>query len=515
MEEEISDIYKKGIEAYRRGELEHAGDLLVQVVEAKEDDHRAWNALGVIFTKTKRFEDADICFENAITLDPFNEIYERNRMKNKKHMKKGLNDYFSPGRFPESLPVKPVYLFGAIAGIFLFAVFFFIIIPFLFPAPISTTVGDIPIEIKQDGDLVFIKNTGGPGTNQVHNFELTANNKTVYSLDGTPRILGIDMGSTLAIPIEDLRTIAPDNVVTFRITAFFSDETNKLVKTETVTLPELIPEDVEPTPTPFQYSPRLKQGEIIQKKENNVYYVISAILPENQYQIRPLSRRNDGLFIVQQESSNVSMMDFEKEITNTELYLQMKSPVSGLPLQAVRNSSSPVSTDYPLYIPGDIISGGSGQIDEAVVVLGYDAGTDEYATDTLTKYSTGEWGYRTDAISDWKLRKEVEQMYPSRIDRIALSRIGIGSDSSPPGTAPLYSEGDIIAKDRGADTDQLLVLSYNQNATSYDTDVIYRTFDGNWERGGAIVPIMRSTLEKQYPYKVRNVDISLVTINPR
>ena len=84
MDDDIQILYKNGIEAYRRGELQKASDLLMQVVEASEEDHRAWNALGVVFTRMKKYEDAEVCIENALTLDPSIELYMRNREKNQR-----------------------------------------------------------------------------------------------------------------------------------------------------------------------------------------------------------------------------------------------------------------------------------------------------------------------------------------------------------------------------------------------------------------------------------------------
>lgn len=515
-EEEVQSLYKNGIEAYRRGELNRAVDSLMQVVDAKEDDHRAWNALGVVLTKTKKYDDADVCFENALSLDPSNEVYERNRTKNKKFIKKGLADYLSKDSFALPLPVKPLYLAGGIAMILILAVVIFGIIPFLFPAPVSSTVGEIPITIELLDDVALIKNTGGPDSDKVSYFSLTGNNQTILSADKRERILGTDTGSTLAIPFEELRGFATENIITFRITAFFSDGTNKQVKTETVTLPPVpAVETVVPTPTPVQYTAQFKSGDIVLDSKNGSYSLIFTTLPDHQYLVNSLSRRNDGLFIMQEDNRNISQMDFDAMVVSTGLSFPQKIPEPGIPLQAHRSSSLSGTRAYPLYIPGDIVSQGSGSVNEAVVILGYDSGTNEYATDTLIKYNSGEWGYRSDAITEWTLQNEIEQRYPSRINRVALSLIGIGSDSSPPGTAPKYGEGDIVAKDRGAEPDQVIILAYEKNSSMYNTDVIYRSYGGNWERTGVNLPVIRSVLEQDYPYKVRNVDVSQVTVNKR
>ncbi|HOL40929.1 MAG TPA: hypothetical protein PLY78_03750, partial [Methanospirillum sp.] len=166
----------------------------------------------------------------------------------------------------------------------------------------------------------------------------------------------------------------------------------------------------------------------------------------------------------------------------------------------------------PLYVPGDLISRTSGRADDVLVILGYDPATDEYATDTIYPYYTGDWGYRPDTRAEWMGRAEVEGTYPARVNRIALSQIGIGADSSPPGTEPVYREGDIIAQDRSADAGLLLILAYHPKTGEYSTDVVRSSYDGGWVRDGQNISKLRSVLEREYPYKVRNVDVSLVKI---
>jgi len=51
---------------------------------SEEDDQnpKIWNALGVALSKSGDLESADVCFENAVMLDPGNLTYERNLGKN-------------------------------------------------------------------------------------------------------------------------------------------------------------------------------------------------------------------------------------------------------------------------------------------------------------------------------------------------------------------------------------------------------------------------------------------------
>lgn len=512
----IQDIYKKGIEAFRRGELQNASNLLIQVVEASEEDHRAWNALGVVFTKMGKYEDAEVCFENALTLDPSNEVYKRNQEKNRSHIKKSVRDQLSSLPVPRLSDIPFWYrilgIAGVIAGIVILAL---LLLPVLNPSPLSVTAGDISVFIDSTEDLVFIKNQGGPGLDRVQQFDITINNQSLGTLVQIGGTLGTYEGSSIAIPIDDLYPVSVNNEVTCRVTAVFNDNSSRLLLARTLSLPVLEEEPVveEPVIIP-PHNPLYSVGDVLLRRENGTYILITGLLPDNQYRIEELIRRNDGQFMVQPGlARNVSMPEYEMLYQKAaELPVPADTVFRpGTPYQA-RSVQSSSKGRNPLYGPGDLISRTSGRADDILVILGYDPATDEYATDTIYPYYTGEWGYRPDTKAEWMGRAEVEGAYPARVNRIALSQIGIGADSSPPGTEPVYREGDIIAEDRSADAGLLLILAYNPKTGEYSTDVIRSSYDGGWVRDGQNISKLRSALEREYPYKVRNVDVSLVKI---
>lgn len=514
-DDDIQIIYKTGVDAYRRGELQKASDLLMQVVEASEEDHRAWNALGVVFTKMSKYEDAEVCFENALTLDPSNEVYMRNREKNNGHIKKSVKDHLSTFQLPHLSEIPVSYLVIGIVGILAIIVILALVLPpVLNPPPQSTTSGEIPVLIDITEDLVLIKNPGGPGLDAVQQFDITVNNQSLNSPGSAPRILNTYPDSTLAIPIDDLYPVSDNNEVTFRVTALFQDESSREVFVKTLTLPVVEEEPVVEEPVVIPHDPRYKVGDVLIRKENGTYLLISELLPDNQYRIEELIRRNDGYFVVQPGlARNGSMQEYESLYQKSaELPVPADSLFKpGASYQARSTQTSAVGKN-PLYVPGDLISRSPGSTQEVLVVLGYDPATDEYATDMISRYYTGEWGYRPDTTAEWMDRANLERSYPARVNRITLSQIGIGADSSPPGTVPDYQEGDIVARDRGADAALLLILSYDPKTGQYGTDVIRRSYDGGWDRDGQNVSVLRSTLERDYPIKIRNVDVSLVKI---
>jgi tetratricopeptide (TPR) repeat protein len=79
--------FSEGKTAFHTGDLQRAIDSFYAVVEANDQHHLAWNALGVIYSRVHEYEDADICFRNALTLMPDNPIYLQNRGRNNKKIK--------------------------------------------------------------------------------------------------------------------------------------------------------------------------------------------------------------------------------------------------------------------------------------------------------------------------------------------------------------------------------------------------------------------------------------------
>lgn len=512
-EEELKDLYQKGITAYRLGETGRAIDLLMKVVEHDEQNHRAWNALGVALTKTGKYQDADLCFENAQIIDPDNSVYKRNRDKNAVHLEKTIQERILKDYIPLVREQNPVYLAGGALAILLFLVIvFLVIIPVMNPTPLATSAGTIMVTADLDNDLVIIKNAGGEGADTVQRFSITANNQMIRSPAGEERILGISQGSTLAIPVEELSPLAPDNLLTIRVNATFRDDSTRPVITKTLTLPQPEPEiEPEPLEAPLPYNPGYNIGDVLLHTDGH-YILITGILPNDTYQVATMGRRNDGLFFIPPGSfQSRKMQEVENAASGTGIGLQAADTYQTDTFYQGVSKNKAATTAHPLFGTGDLVAPASGSSD-VTVILGYDAGTDEYATDRLYPFHTGEWGYREDAVITWRQRNEVERADPARISRIAISRIGIGAESSQPGTPARYREGDIVAKDRGADADLIVILRYDPAASIYETDRIFQSYDGWWYRDGKNQTMLRSVLERDYPYRPRSVDLSLVRI---
>lgn len=63
---------------FRDGEYELASDIFFELVDSDNNNHKAWNSLGVCLTKLEDYNQAAECFRNAVTLCPENQIYKKN-----------------------------------------------------------------------------------------------------------------------------------------------------------------------------------------------------------------------------------------------------------------------------------------------------------------------------------------------------------------------------------------------------------------------------------------------------
>ena len=80
--------YQEGIKAYQAKNLERAEELFQEALEINDQNHKAWNALGIICSKIGKTKDALICFENALLIEPSNITYQNNFNKINKSLKK-------------------------------------------------------------------------------------------------------------------------------------------------------------------------------------------------------------------------------------------------------------------------------------------------------------------------------------------------------------------------------------------------------------------------------------------
>ena len=58
----IDDTFHKGLKAYRDGNYPEAVQLLNKAVTENETNHKAWNALGVTYSRMGRIEEAVSCY---------------------------------------------------------------------------------------------------------------------------------------------------------------------------------------------------------------------------------------------------------------------------------------------------------------------------------------------------------------------------------------------------------------------------------------------------------------------
>jgi tetratricopeptide (TPR) repeat protein len=76
--------FDSGLIDFKAGKYEEAAHQFLEITESDEENHKAWNALGICLSKTGKYDDASLCFDNAISLSPDNSTYKKNRARNEK-----------------------------------------------------------------------------------------------------------------------------------------------------------------------------------------------------------------------------------------------------------------------------------------------------------------------------------------------------------------------------------------------------------------------------------------------
>ncbi len=99
---------------------------------------------------------------------------------------------------------------------------------------------------------------------------------------------------------------------------------------------------------------------------------------------------------------------------------------------------SPSATG-PRYNPGDIIATPASAASSSLyVILGYDAGTDQYTRALVEKNADGSWGHRPSGRTETVNRSVIDRVYTVKISHVSVSSIPVitpAAAGTPPATA--------------------------------------------------------------------------------
>ncbi|HWQ67062.1 MAG TPA: tetratricopeptide repeat protein [Methanospirillum sp.] len=522
--EDLLTLYQKGLRLFRSENYGEAIELFSAVVEADETHHKAWNALGVACTKVGRYEDAALCFENALSLAPDTETYIKNRDKNKGHLKKSgftgnlaqtLSSTLDAIPF-DLIPVDRRYL---IAGAGVFGLLLLMVIlaftgVLFHPAP-SESAKLMNFSTMRSGDQIIVTYLGGgePGTISTFNWTIGGIPSTNGSGQGT-RELGITPGSAALVNIPAMPGLNTTAEIRVIVTATFTDKVTKTVSDVTLPAPPPQPASemaVSATQAAPIYSAKFSPDVVVYTKADNGYWIINQIGQNDTYSLSSAARLPDGSWTSKDGAIiNKSMEDFDQNAVSLGTR-NIGGTADGLggfyPPPA---TGIPPNHPNPVYLPGDLISDRPSGDDGVLVILNYDLATDQYLADPISRYYTGEWGYRPDSAGEWYIRSWVESRYPYRSEHLTISDIGVGSDSAPPRGVVKYSPGDLIAAEPSGVDQEYVIISYNESSDQYQYDTISSGYAGGWRLGQNPVWEKRVFIERDYPYKTRTIDLSLI-----
>ncbi|MGA2121918.1 MAG: hypothetical protein ABSG49_07730 [Methanoregula sp.] len=92
-------------------------------------------------------------------------------------------------------------------------------------------------------------------------------------------------------------------------------------------------------------------------------------------------------------------------------------------------TTSPLSSSA-LYVAGDIIKNPKSGSAAAVLIIGYNPGTDMYERAYIYPNSDGSWGHRIDTSTAKVSRSIIEQVYTEKVRNMAVSAVPIGTPTT-------------------------------------------------------------------------------------
>jgi hypothetical protein len=530
--EDKAGEFQRGLRAFRNGDYETAVKHLSQAVEYDENNHRAWNALGTACAKVTRYTDADLCFENALTLEPDNPLYQKNQNTNAKHLKKpplivahsqgSILDHPPFDKIPfDLIPIERKFVAAGAAGLLIIIIILLTLSGVIFTSPPEPSGPPLSLSVNLSGDSIVLINEGGTDIGQISSFTWKINEIAIGTGEpGDPGTLGVTPGAVARVPLTRLLASNLSNEMRVMVIAHYK-EGGAMVALDTRLPPpprELLPTvnktpEITPTPTPVPDVPKFREGEVIIDKSLGTYWIIIAPPVNSTYTTAPAARVPDGTFTaIDTTATTISMKTLEQTATSIGLSTKggTATGIAGLTPPPV--TGVPTLHPEPIYAVGDLVNSRKTGDEDMMVILGYDPASDQYQADNLHRYYTGEWGYRPTDISKWYFRPTLEQQNPHRIGRITLSDVGIGADSSPPRTPVKYGPGDIISPDKAGIDKLHVIITYRPEDDMYETDIIRPAYDGGWIRTGTTIMEKRAFVERDNPYNIRRVDLTRVRI---
>jgi hypothetical protein len=88
------------------------------------------------------------------------------------------------------------------------------------------------------------------------------------------------------------------------------------------------------------------------------------------------------------------------------------------------------SASGALYSEGDIVRNPKSTVNNGLLIIAYDPGTDMYERATVYPYQDGNWGYRTDTKTSKISRTNLEKVYTEKVATVAVSSITIGAPTT-------------------------------------------------------------------------------------
>jgi len=154
--------FEAGKASFKLGDYATAAEQFYSVVTKDDNDHKSWNALGICLSKLGKYDDANICFLNALDICPNNETYKRNQLVNSKEITPNFNqnqsaNNHSPNQFKHGDNFAILSIAKGVVGIVVLIVLVSLIFSIIGSVSPPTSSGT---EIREDtsNDITYYGN---------------------------------------------------------------------------------------------------------------------------------------------------------------------------------------------------------------------------------------------------------------------------------------------------------------------------------------------------------------------
>jgi hypothetical protein len=141
------------------------------------------------------------------------------------------------------------------------------------------------------------------------------------------------------------------------------------------------------------------------------------------------------------------------------------------------------------YTAGDVVASTT-NVDQAWLILSYDAKSDQYQWAAIYQNADGSWGYRTDTATETRGRNVVDKVYSKKLSSVSLSSVPVRTPTTVSTTAIQTTTATTSPTPTGAPAPT--IKKTNPDSGISGTTVSSVEITGTYFQTGALVKLTRT-----------------------